>query len=380
MNIHSKLPQVGTTIFTVMSKLAVEHGALNLGQGFPNFSMDMALADLVHARMKAGFNQYAPMQGALELRQALARKIERMYGHAYDPQEEITITAGGTQAIYTAITALVHEGDEVILFAPAYDCYAPAIELNGGVPVWYNLKYPDYKPNWDEVKKLINHRTRMIVINTPHNPSGTVLEREDVLALEKLVVGTDIIVLSDEVYEHLIFDGREHQSVARFPALVKQSMAVYSFGKTFHNTGWKMGYITGPAALMAEFRKVHQFNVFAVMAPVQYALADYLTDDSTYLSLPNFYQDKRDVFLNGLKGSRFEVVPAAGTYFQLLKYDAISSEKDTDLAVRLTKEHKITAIPCSVFYQEGLDEKVLRFCFAKDEGTLEAAASILKNI
>lgn len=378
--VQSKLPGVGTTIFSVMSALAQEHGAVNLGQGFPNFDMDMALVDLVYDKMRRGFNQYAPMQGVPALREALSAKIERMYGHRYDAQNEITITAGGTQAIYTAITALVHEGDEVILFAPAYDCYAPAVELCGATPVWYNLTYPHYTPRWEEVKKLINHRTRMIVINTPHNPSGTVWSKEDMLELEKIVSGTDIIVLSDEVYEHLIFDGEEHQSVARFPQLARQSMAVYSFGKTFHTTGWKMGYITGPAQWMVEFRKVHQFNVFSVMAPVQHALADYLADANTYLSLPHFYQQKRDLFLSGLEGSRFSWEPAKGTYFQLLRYNAISGESDTDLAVRLTREFKITAIPCSVFYPEAIDEKVLRFCFAKDDATLATAASILKTI
>lgn len=378
--VQSKLPGVGTTIFSVMSALAQEHGAVNLGQGFPNFDMDMALVDLVYDKMRRGFNQYAPMQGVPALREALSAKIERMYGHRYDAQNEITITAGGTQAIYTAITALVHEGDEVILFAPAYDCYAPAVELCGATPVWYNLTYPHYTPRWEEVKKLINHRTRMIVINTPHNPSGTVWSKEDMLELEKIVSGTDIIVLSDEVYEHLIFDGEEHQSVARFPQLARQSMAVYSFGKTFHTTGWKMGYITGPAQWMVEFRKVHQFNVFSVMAPVQHALADYLADANTYLSLPHFYQQKRDLFLSGLEGSRFSWEAAKGTYFQLLRYNAISGESDTDLAVRLTREFKITAIPCSVFYPEAIDEKVLRFCFAKDDATLATAASILKTI
>lgn len=378
--IRSKLPQVGTTIFTVMSKLAAEHEATNLGQGFPNFPMDEKLSHLVHKRMLEGFNQYAPMQGVPELRKALVEKIERMYGHAYDWNDEITITSGGTQAIYTAITALVHEGDEVLLFAPAYDCYAPAIELCGATPIWYNLQYPSYKPNWEEVKKLINHRTRMIVINTPHNPTGTVLDESDMLALQKLVSGTDIIVLSDEVYEHLIFDGQQHQSVARFPELVKQSMAVYSFGKTFHNTGWKMGYIVGPGALMNEFRKVHQFNVFSCNTPVQYALTDYLHDADTYLSLPAFYEAKRNLFLEGLKGSRFVYTPAVGTYFQLLNFGNISNEKDTDLAIRWTKEQKITGIPCSVFYPDGLDQQVMRFCFAKNDETISAAASMLRNI
>ena len=378
--IKSKLPNVGTTIFTVMSKLAVENNAVNLGQGFPGFQMDNRLSDLVHHYMIKGFNQYAPMQGVVELRRTLAEKIEKAYGHAYDWNDEITITAGGTQAIYTAITALVHEGDEVILFAPAYDCYAPAIELNGGKPIWVELNFPDYSIDWEHVKKVINHRTRMIVINSPHNPSGRCLSANDMKILEKIVDGTDIVVLSDEVYEHIIFDGQRHESIARYPKLAAQSMAVFSFGKTFHNTGWKMGYIVGPNELMREFRKVHQFNVFSCNTPVQYALHDYMQDENTYLTLPAFYQEKRDYFLSLIAGSRFTWKPAAGTYFQSLSYRGISDEADTDLAIRLTKEFKIASIPCSVFYPDKLDEQVLRFCFAKENAILEEAASILKSI
>lgn len=378
--INSKLPNIGTTIFTTMSALANEVGALNLGQGFPGFSIDMKLGKLVEKYISKGFNQYAPMAGVKELRDLLSHKIEKLYGHRYDADTEITITSGGTQAIYTAITALVHEGDEVILFAPAYDCYAPAIELNGGKPVWVDLTYPDYKTNWEYVKKLINHRTRMIVLNTPHNPSGTCMSEEDMKQLEKLVSGTDIIILSDEVYEHIVFDGAQHQSVARFPKLAAQSLCVYSFGKTFHHTGWKMGYICGPATYMQEFRKVHQFNVFSVNTPVQYALAEYMEDESTYLNLPAFYQKKRDLFLDSIKGSRFKYTPSAGTYFQGLCYEGMFDEKDTALAIRLTKEFKIASIPCSVFYPDHLDEKVLRFCFAKDDKTLIEAGKVLSKI
>ncbi len=376
----SKLPNVGTTIFTVMSKLAVESGAVNLGQGFPGFAMDEKLSNLVHQYMIKGFNQYAPMQGIPELRKIISEKIHSCYGHRYDWSEEITITSGGTQAIFTAITALIHENDEVILFPPAYDCYAPAIELNGGKPVYAELRYPDYHINWEQVKKLVNHKTRMILINSPHNPSGTCLSESDMLELSKIVAGTDIIVLSDEVYEHIVFDGEKHESIARYPQLVPNSLAVFSFGKTFHNTGWKMGYITGPTHLMTEFRKVHQYNVFSCNTPIQYALADYLQDSITYLSLPQFYQQKRDYFLDKIKDSRFHFVPCKGTYFQLLNYSDISADKDVELAKKFTTENGIASIPCSVFYPDHLDEKVLRFCFAKEEETLTKAASLLCKI
>jgi len=378
--IQSKLPNVGTTIFTVMSKLAAEHKALNLGQGFPGFPMDMQLGALVEGYIRKGFNQYAPMQGVIELRKILSEKIASMYGHRYDADSEITITAGGTQAIYTAITALVHSDDEVILFAPAYDCYAPAIELNGGKPVWINLTYPDFKINWNDVRKLVNHKTKMIIINTPHNPSGACMPAEDMLELEKIVAGSDIFVLSDEVYEHIVFDGNQHQSVARYPTLASQSFTVFSFGKTFHNTGWKMGYICGPAAMMAEFRKVHQFNVFSCNTPVQYALAEYLQQEERYLQLPIFYEEKRNVFFNAIQSSPFEVVPSAGTYFQLLGYKSLSEEKDTDMAIRLTRDYGIASIPCSVFYPGNHDDKVLRFCFAKENEDLMRAGEILSAV
>ncbi len=378
--IQSKLPNVGTTIFTVMSKLAAEYKAINLGQGFPGFPMDVKLGELVEKYIRKGFNQYAPMQGVAELRNVLSQKIERLYGHRYDPDAEITITAGGTQAIFTAITALVHEDDEVILFAPAYDCYAPAIELNGGKPVWVNLSYPEYKINWNDVRRLVNHKTKMIIINSPHNPSGTSMSADDMRELEKIVSGSNIFVLSDEVYEHIVFDSGQHQSVARFPFLAKQSFTVFSFGKTFHNTGWKMGYICGPAEMMVEFRKVHQFNVFSCNTPVQYALAEYMEDASKYLSLPEFYEAKRNCFLENIRESTFHVVPSSGTYFQLLGYSGLSDEKDTDVAIRLTREYGIASIPCSVFYPGNNDEKVLRFCFAKEDAELRRAGEILSSV
>jgi methionine aminotransferase len=380
MKIRSKLPDVGTTIFTVMSKLAVDHQAINLGQGFPGFPVDMKLADLVEHYIRKGYNQYAPMPGVPELRKTLSQKIRSMYGYAYDPDLEITITAGGTQAIFTAITAMIHRDDEVILFAPAYDCYAPAIELNGGKPVWIRMHYPDYRIDWQEVRSRVNEKTKMIIINSPHNPSGTCLSSEDMTELENIVAGSDICVISDEVYEHIIFDGALHQSAARYPALAQQSFLVYSFGKTFHNTGWKVGYICAPAAMMAEFRKVHQFNVFSCNTPVQYALNEYLSDENHYLTLPDFYQKKRDFFLSMIDGAEFTFTKSAGTYFQLLSYKNLSDESDVAIARRFTTDHKIASIPCSVFYPDGTDEKVLRFCFAKDNELLERAGQILRNI
>jgi methionine aminotransferase len=365
-----------------MSALAKEHGAINLGQGFPGFAMDPKLIDLVNRFMLEGHNQYAPMPGIPELRNRISDKMAGLYGKKYDPEREITVTAGGTQAIYTAITSLIHQGDEVILFAPAYDCYAPAVEINGGIVKWVILDYPGYRVDWSVVKKLITSRTRMIVINTPHNPSGTCLSREDMQQLERIVVETGITVLSDEVYEHIIFDNTTHQSVASYPGLAENSLLVYSFGKTFHNTGWKMGYAVAPASLMEEFRKVHQFNVFSCNTPVQYALAEYMGDSSTWGSLASFYQRKRDQFLSLISSSRFGIVPCSGTYFQLLDYSALSDEKDTAYAVRLTIENGITTIPCSVFYPktEQQNDKVLRICFAKESNLLEKAAAILCNI
>ncbi len=378
--ILSKLPAVGTTIFTVMSKLAAEHSAINLSQGFPDFNCSPELIDLVTKYMKEGLNQYAPMQGVPVLRETISGILKDSYGGNYNPDTEITVTAGATQGLYTAIAAVVREGDEVIIIEPAYDSYVPAIELNGGKPVYVQLKYPDYSVDWDAVKKVISRKTRMIIINTPHNPSGTVMKEKDLQQLEKLTANSDIIVLSDEVYEHMCLTNEPHQSVARYKGLAERSFIVSSFGKTVHTTGWKIGYVAAPANLMSEFRKVHQFLVFTCNTPVQYALAEFLKNKNNYLQVKEFYKKKRDLFIHLIKGSRFSFEPSTGTYFQLLKYDRISDEKDTDFAVRLTKEFKIASIPLSVFYHEHTDNKVLRFCFAKKDETLEKAAEILCKI
>ncbi|HEY6160246.1 MAG TPA: methionine aminotransferase, partial [Bacteroidia bacterium] len=330
--------------------------------------------------MKDGHNQYAPMAGVMPLREVIAQKTFDLYGAKYDPEKEITITAGATQAIYTAITAMIKEDDEVIVFEPAYDCYTPAIELNGGKTVYVQLKAPDYSIDWSQVQKLINHRTRMIIINTPHNPTGAVMTKEDMQKLEKMTKNTDIVIVSDEVYEHIIFDGQEHQSVARFPKLAERSFIISSFGKTFHTTGWKVGYCVAPENLMTEFRKVHQFLVFAVNTPVQLALAEYLQKKKNYTDLGKFYQKKRDHFNKLIRNSKFTFEPSAGTYFQLLKYEDISKDKDTDYSVRLVKEAGLASVPVSVFYHKPTDNKVLRFCFAKKEETLEKAADILCKI
>lgn len=379
-SVSSKLPKVGTTIFTVMSALAKEHNAYNLSQGFPDFEVAPKLIELVHEKMKSGWNQYAPMAGAMPLREAVAEKTERLYSAQYNPEKEITITAGGTQALYTAITALVKEEDEVIIFTPAYDCYAPAIELSGGKPIYVPLSAPTYNIDWNEVKKLINRRTRMIILNTPHNPTGTVLSAQDMMHLEAITRDNDIIILSDEVYEHIVLDGYEHQSIARYPKLAERSFIVGSFGKTFHVTGWKTGFCLAPANLMREFRKVHQYVVFAVNTPIQMALAEYLKEADNYAHITEMYQSKRDFFINALKGSRFKINPSQGTYFQLLDYSSISEDKDTDFAKQLTIEHKVASIPVSVFYHNPVHDQVLRFCFAKQEETLEKAAEILVKL
>jgi methionine aminotransferase len=376
----SKLPHVGTTIFTTMSALANEHGALNLGQGFPSFEVDRAWGDLVKKHIDAGRNQYAPMPGIPELRNALAKKIEKSYHQEFDDASEITITAGATQAIFTAIQTFVHASDEVILFAPAYDCYAPAIELIGAKPIWIELRYPDYQIPWQEVAEKMNDRTSMIILNHPHNPSGAALDASDIQQLISITKDTDCMVLSDEVYEHILFDQRQHQSVLRYPELRNRSLAVFSFGKTFHLTGWKMGYIIGAAELMQEFKKVHQYNVFCCNTPVQYALTEYLEDEEKYLSIPSFYQEKRDKFYSQLQSSNFEILPSAGTYFQLLNYKNITDKSDIEVAIEWTTKYKITTIPCSVFYPNQLDEKVLRVCFAKDDATLARAAEVLSTI
>lgn len=378
--ITSKLPKVGTTIFTVMSKLATDYNAINLSQGFPDFNCDEELVSLVNKYMLKGFNQYAPMAGLISLREVLAEKTDYMYSAKYDPETEITITAGATQAIFTAISAIIKEGDEVIVFEPAYDCYQPAISLNGGKTIYLQLKAPLYSIDWEEVKKAINYRTKMIIINTPHNPTGSIMTASDMSELEKITSGTEIVILSDEVYEHIIFDGHEHQSVARFPRLAERSFIISSFGKTFHATGWKMGYCVAPKNLMTEFRKVHQFVVFCCNTPMQHALAEYLKNKKNYLNLGSFYQKKRDYFNTSIKDSKFKMAASAGTYFQLLNYSEISDEKDTDFAARLTKELGIASIPISVFYHNLIDNRVVRLCFAKKEETLTKAVEILNNI
>lgn len=378
--IVSKLPRVGTTIFTVMSRLAAEHEAINLSQGFPDFDCSPKLRALVTHYLGAGLNQYPPMAGVPALREAIARKAEELYGASYDPEHEITVTPGATYGIYTAVAAMVRPGDEVVLFEPAYDSYAPAVEVNGGTPVYVQLTYPDYAIDWQAVQRAITPRTRMIIMNTPNNPTASVFSAEDLRLLQGMLAGTDIVVVSDEVYEHIVFDGHAHQSVARYHGLAERSFIVSSFGKTYHVTGWKMGYVLAPRELMSEFRKVHQFNVFVANGPIQYALADYMQDRDAYLGLAAFYQRKRDFFLEAIKGSRFRPLPSRGTFFQNLRYDAISNELDTDLAVRLTREHGIASIPISVFYREPPEHKVLRFCFAKSEATLAKAGAILRRI
>lgn len=378
--IESKLPEVPTSIFAVMSGLANEHNALNLSQGFPNFESDRKLIELVNKAMVNGNNQYAPMPGALSLREAISKKMESLYDVSYNPDTEITVTAGATQAIFTAIAATVKKDDEVIIFKPAYDCYEPTIELFGGRTISVQLDPEEFSINWDEVKSLISNKTRMIIVNTPHNPSGRVLSRNDMIQLENLLRDTNIILLSDEVYEHIIFDDEKHQSAALYPALAERAFITASFGKTFHNTGWKMGYCIAPKYLMEEFRKVHQFNVFCVNHPMQIALAEYLNTPSNYLDLGNFYQKKRDLFLSLIKNSRFEFKPSKGTYFQLLNFKNITDENDYEFAVRLTKEMKLASVPISVFNEKKLDTKVLRFCFAKKDETIKEAAEILNRI
>ena len=379
-NIRSKLPKAGTTIFSIMSGLANEVGAINLSQGFPGFPVSEKLISLYHDALKAGHNQYAPMPGIFTLRECIAEKMEDLYSCMYNPDTEITITAGGTQALYTAISAFIHEGDEVIVLEPSYDSYVPAIFLAGGIPVHIPLQPPNYFIPWEEIKKLITQKTRMIIINTPQNPTGTILTAKDMLQLEKITDGTDIIILSDEVYEHIIFDGYEHQSVSRYPKLASRSMIVFSFGKTFHATGWKVGYCLGPAHLMKEFRKVHQFTVFSVNTALQHALTAYMLNKENYMGLGEFYQEKRDYFQKLMKGSKFKILPCLGSYFQLLDYSSISKEKDTEYAIRLTKEIGVASIPVSVFYSVPHDYHLLRFCFAKENDQLEKAAERLLSI
>lgn len=380
IHLTSKLPSLGTTIFSVMSRLAHESGAINLSQGYPDFDCDPELIALVTQHMKAGHNQYAPMTGVPLLRERIAEKTNRLYGANYHPESEVTVTAGGTQAIFTAIAALVHPNDEVIIFDPAYDSYAPAVKLAGGFVKSYELSPPHYKIDWQAVRKLISAHTRMIILNTPQNPTGTTLKEEDIQELIAITKKTDILILSDEVYEHMVYDEQPHRSMAGYPELRERSLICASFGKLFHNTGWKTGYCIAPAPLMEEFRKVQQFQVFSVNTPVQYAIADFLADRSHYEELSGFYQAKRDYFSGLMQGSRFKLLPCEGSYFQTAHFDHISAEKDVDFAKRLTTEFGVAAIPVSAFYAKGTDYGIIRFCFAKKDETLEKAAEQLHRI
>jgi methionine transaminase len=377
MDVPSKLPDVGVTIFTRMSKLAAEHRAINLSQGFPDFATHPDLIESVGRHMRMGYNQYAPMQGVAPLRERLAEKIEALYGAAVDPETEITVTAGGTEALFAAITAVTHPGDEVILLEPAFDSYEPAVRLSSGVPVHVPLTFPGYAIDWDRVIDAITPRTRLLVLNSPHNPTGTVLQAEDILALQEIVARHGLLLLSDEVYEHILFDGRKHESLLRYPDLARRSFVVSSFGKTYHTTGWKVGYCTAPPPLSTELRKVHQYLTFSVNTPVQYAFAEFMERRELYLTLADFYQEKRDLFQRLTAPSRFRPLKCAGTYFQMLDYSDLSDEPDTLFAKRLTVEYGVAAIPPSVFYHDRQDHKVLRFCFAKEDKTLEQAAERL---
>lgn len=376
----SRLPKVGTTIFTVMSALAAEKNAVNLGQGFPDFDCDPRIVDAVTGAMRAGHNQYPPMAGVPKLRQAIAGKIANLYGHQYDWNTEITVTAGATQGLLTAILCAVHPGDEVIVLEPCYDSYLPSIELAGARAVPVRLEAPLFRIPFDKLAAAITPKTRMIMINTPHNPTGTIWRAEDMQQLADLLAGTDILLLSDEVYEHMVYDGQQHASVSRHPELARRSFVVSSFGKTYHVTGWKVGYVAAPAALMNEFRKVHQFNVFTVNTPVQHGLADYMADPAPYLDLAGFYQAKRDYFRAGLADTRFRLLPSDGTYFQCVDYSAISDMSEADFSMWLTREIGVAAIPVSAFYSEPRESGVVRFCFAKKEDTLKLALERLARL
>jgi methionine aminotransferase len=378
--IQTKLPAVGTTIFTVMSALAAEKGAVNLGQGFPDFDCDPQLVQAVSDAMARGLNQYPPMTGVPALREAVAAKVEAMYGHRYDAAAEITITAGATQAILTAILAVVRPGDEVIVLEPCYDSYVPNIELAGGKVVRVPLVPGTFRPDFPRIAAAINSRTRAILVNTPHNPSATVWSRQEMLQLQDLLDPTDVLVISDEVYEHMVYDGQEHQSAARFPGLAARAFIVSSFGKTYHVTGWKVGYVAAPAPLSAEFRKVHQFNVFTVNTPVQHGLAAYMARPEPYLQLPAFYQRKRDLFREGLARTRFKLLPSQGSYFQCVDISAVSQLPEEAFCKWLTSEIGVAAIPLSAFYGDGFDQRVVRFCFAKKDETLREALSRLSKL
>ena len=380
LSLSSKLPDVGTSIFAVMTRLANEHGAINLSQGFPDFDCDPALVDAVAAAMRAGHNQYAPMPGVLSLREAIATKVSVCYGASYDAQSEIQIVSGATAGLYATLTAFVQPGDEVILFEPCYDSYVPVIRLSGGVPVFVSLRYPDYRVDWGEVKRVVSRRTKVILVNTPHNPTGRMWTADDMKELAALVDGTDIVLIGDEVYEHIIFDGRRHESILRYPELRERACVISSFGKTFHTTGWKVGYCVAPQSILSEVQRVHQFMTFTVHTPSQHAFAEFVTRDPTAKDLSPFYQRKRDLFLDLIEGSRFRPLACDGTYFQLLDYSTIARDTDREMAMRLITEHGVASIPCSAFLYRDTGGPVLRFCFAKKDETLRAAAERLRQV
>jgi len=380
LSISSKLPSVGVSIFAVMSRLAVEHRAINLSQGFPDFDCSPELVEAVARAMRTGHNQYAPMPGILSLREALATKIERLYGRRYDPQTEITITSGATAGLFSSLSAFVRPGDEVILFQPCYDSYVPVIQLSGGTPVFVTMRAPDYRIDWDEVRRAVTPRTRLLVLNSPHNPSGMILDARDIAELKHVLQDTDALVIGDEVYEHIVFDGERHESLARDPDLAARSVVISSFGKTYSATGWKVGYCAAPQPLTAEIQRVHQFVTFTVNGAVQLAYAEFVRRDPICADLSRFYQAKRDLFLELIAGSRFRPLPCRGTYFQLLDYSAITTEPDAEFAMRLLTEHGVASIPTSAFLY-GVDPgPVLRFCFAKRDETLQAAAAKLREV
>lgn len=380
MHLQSKLPTIGTTIFTVMSSLAAEHNAINLGQGFPDFPMNEELIALVNEAMKVGHNQYTHMCGYIPLRESIAEKVEFLYAATVNPDTQITVTPGGTYAIYTALTTILHPGDEVIVFEPAYDSYIPAIELNGAKAIPVQLGFPDYKIDWSEVKNKITEKTRAIIINSPHNPTGSILDKEDILQLQTIVKDSSISIVSDEVYEHLIFDGKQHESILKYPDLLQRSFVCFSFGKVYHCTGWKLGYCISSEYLMCEFRKVHQFNCFSCDTPKQVALAGFLKKKENYLTLGKFLQQKRDFFQRLMSQTKLKPLPSFGSYFQLYSYQTISEETEKEFAIRLTKECGVASIPVSVFYQTETNNQVLRFCFVKKETTLEAAVERLLKL
>ncbi len=380
MHLKSKLPDLELTIFAVMTQLAIAHDAINLSQGFPDFDTYPDLISLVEKYMREGHNQYAPMQGVLPLRERIAEKVYDLYGAQYDPATEITITSGATESVFAAISAVVQTGDEVIILEPAYDAYAPVVQLNGGIPVFLQLKFPHYHIDWTEFKNAVNSKTKLIILNYPHNPTGAVLIKEDIVQLTQIVQNTQTVIVSDEAYEHIIFDGLQHESLARHPQLARRSFVICSFGKTYHTTGWKIGYCLAPEPLSIELQKIHQYLTFASNTPIQLAYAEFMQNKDLYLGLPKFYQQKRDLFLNLISTSRFRALPCKGTYYQMLDYSTISDEPDIDFARRLTSEHGVAAIPPSSLYYQKNDHKVLRFCFAKKSATLEAAAERLCRI